>query len=311
MSDRWWMAAVFYPGPAYVGVLVLQQFSCDWISVLVGLLLSLGFGLATAFGLVRHPVLLWIGYSLLVAAVGVPIAYAPGSGDVWLGLSVGVLVGAPFLWLDCAWRESFSPAVRILALEAAFVSGILSIATLTTLPSTSSNSPAWQFLYSMGQVLTGQIAGVENLLTGNTPTVVPLEVAFNPLYTALGGVALVALVLSWVSPRTALGEPLPWSWFRSPRPLTPSPTGLEGLSLRPGQLAALSSRTRSSPPDSVLSPGFGAVLSAGVLVALFIGLAATVPPYALLGIVTASAVALAAVALALSRKLTAQGQLAG
>jgi hypothetical protein len=311
MSDRLWRAVWFYPASLFAGILVLERFSGDGVGVLLGFLLALGFGSATAFGLLRHPVWVWLGYSLLVSAVGVPIAYASSSGEFWLGLAVGVLVGSPFLWLEFAWREGFSPAVRILSLETAFVAGEISIAALVNPVPSNAGSLAWEFLSSMGRVVNGQIQAIESLLAGTGPVRVPLESAFNPLYTALGGIALVALVVSYIAPRTALEEPLPWSWFRFARPATPRSGEPEGLPLRPGQIDALATRTRATPPDTLLSPGFGSLIAAGVLVALFVYLAATVPTYALLGLVVASSVGIAAVALALSRRLTPQGGLRG
>jgi len=311
MSERVWMAGLFYPAPLCVGVLVLEQYSGGGFTLPLGFLLALGFGSAVGFGLLRHPVWEGLGLVLLTLAVGVPIAYGPAAGEGWLGLSVGVLVGVPFLWLEFAWREDVSPGVRILALQSTFVAGIAFLAALATPGSPTGDPAGWQFLNSLGNALANQVQGGADLLSGTAPGTLPLEAAFNPVFVALGGVALVALVLSWISPRTALDEPLPWSWFKFPLSPTLAVPLSDGLELRDGQREALATRTRSSSPGTVLSPGFGSLLVAGLLVGAFLGLASVVPALALLGLAVATAAAMIGVARVLSWRLTPLGGLAG
>lgn len=310
MNERYWTAPLLYPAPLYAALLVLVHFSADGFGVPLGFLITLAFGSATALGLIRHRVLLGLGRLLFVLAVLIPAVGVPEPGGVGLDLAAGVILGAPFLWIEYAWRVGFPPATRVIALQSALLVGILCLATLGE-SSSAIDPTGGGFLQALLQVVAAQIEGIAAVLAGMTPNAMPLETTFDAVYVGLGGIALAGLVLSWVSPRTSLGERLPWSWVQSqasPAPVVPTS---EELGLRPGQRDALATRTRPTPPEATFPPGFGALSAAGLLVLALVGLAVGEPTYTLLALVLGAAGAIGTVALVLSRRLVPLGGLAG
>ncbi len=308
MNDRWWAAVLVYPAPLYAGLLTLEHFWAGGLLFPLGFLLALGFGSATGFGLVRRPTWVWGGRLCFVVASMIPLAYGSfATGDA-LDLACGIAIGAPFLWLEYAWRDSASPGARVLALELALLIGVLGLATLGATP--TGGSAGAQFLQALDQVLVYQVRGVADVLTGVTPASMPLETTLDVVYAGLGGLGLAGVVLPWASPRTALDEPLPWSWLRHHPVPAPSLRVSEELGLRPGQRDALATRTLPHAPEAMATPGFGAFLVTALLVTGFLALAVIAPSYTLLALVLGTVGAVVAVALVLSRRLTKLGGLA-
>lgn len=310
MSDRWWTALLVYPAPLYAGGLVLVHFGFGDIAFPLGFLLAFGFGSATGFGFLRHPTVVWSGRFFFVLAALLPIAYGPFAGSVAIEFAAGVALGSPFLWLEYTWRESASPGARVLALESALLIGVLAVATFGVAPGPNGGAAGWQFLQALGQVVSGQVQGVASVLTGTMPSSMPLESAFDAGFVALGALALAGVLLSWVSPRTALDDPLPWSWVRNRPSLPIGFSASEELGLRPGQRDAIATRTLPHPPEAMLAPGFGPLVLASLLVVGYLVLAVAAPTYALLAGVLSTVGAVTAVALVLARRLTPIGGLA-
>jgi len=307
MNDRWWAMLLVYPAPLYAGLLVLFHFGPEGFLFPLGFFLTVAFGTATGLGVLSRPILVWAGRlfyvlaGLLLAAFG-----SPASGGS-LDLAVGITVGAPFLWLEYAWRSSSSPGARVLALQTALLMGVVDIATVGA-PS-SSGSAGEQFVQALAHVLAGQAQGIGALLTGGTPNAMPLESSLDVVFVALGGLALAVVVLSWVSPHTALDAPLPWRWVRYRTPHVPNAPVPEELGLRPGQRSALATRTVPEPPVAMLAPGFGPLIVAAIVVVGFVALAVVEPTVALLALELGTAAALVAVGGVLSRRLTSVGNL--
>jgi hypothetical protein len=308
VNDRWWAALLVYPAPLYAGVLPLEHFWAGGLLFPLGFLLALGFGSVTGFGLVRRRTWVWGGRLCFLMAGMIPLAYGSFATGEALDLACGIAIGAPFLWLEYAWRDSASPGARVLALELALVVGILGLATLGAAP--TGGSAGWQFLQALEQVLVNQVRGVADVLTGVTPSSMPIETTLDVVYAGLGGIGLAGVVLPWASPRTALDEPLPWSWLRRHPVPAPSQLVSEELGLRPGQRDALVTRTLPHAPEAMATPGFGAFLVTALLVAGFLALAVIAPSYALLALVLGTVGAVVAVALVLFRRLTKLGGLA-
>ena len=309
MSDRLWTAALVYPAPLYVGLLVLGHFGWGDVAFSLGFFLALGFGSVTGFGLLRRPSWVWVGRLFFVLAGVAPIGYGYPLSGYLFDLACGITLGAPFLWLEYAWHDRSSPATKVIALEAALFFGVLGLATLSVVPSSPGGSAGRQFLNALAHVIAGQLQGLAAVLSGGTATSMPLESTLDVVFVCLGGLALAGVVLSWISPRTALEESLPWSWVgtrASPKPSVPIS---EELGLRPGQRAALATRTLPTPPSAAWPPGLGSVVVASLLVVGFVSLTVVAPTVALLSLVIGAAVALVAVALVLSRQLTRLGGL--
>jgi hypothetical protein len=307
MNDRWWAAVLVYPAPLYAGLLTLQHFWAGSFLFPLGFGIALAFGSATGFGLLRRPAWVWWGRLCFVVVSLVPVAYGSlGSGAV-LDLACGIAVGSPFLWLEYAWRDNVSPGARVLALELALLIGLLGLASIGAAPPGA--SAGGQYLQGVNQVLAGQVRGIADVLTGVSPPSMPLESTLDVVYAALGGLGLAGVVLPWASPRTALDEPLPWSWLRRQPVPAPSPAVSEELGLRPGQRDALATRTLPHAPEAMGTPGFGAFLVMAALVLGFVALAVSAPSYALLALVLGTVGAFVVVALVLSRRLTQLGGL--
>lgn len=310
-DERPWMAALIYPAPLYAALLVLAQVWNGDGTILLGFALSLVFGTATAVGLLQRPRLIATGRVAFVLLVVLPIAYSGSAGGPGVDLSVGVILGSPFLWIGYTWQSRSSFSARVVALEGTFFVGILCLAIGNVVTFPPGSSPSGQFLVALGSVIAHQDQGVVALLTGGTPASMPFEATLDVAYAALGAVAIVGTLVSGLAPRTALEEPLPWTWPAPPSALDPDDALAEELGLRPGQREALGSRTRPSAPTDVLPPGFGSVILAAALVLAFVGLAVIAPSVALLILVLGVVGAILAVALVLSRRLTAVSGLEG
>ena len=309
MTDHGWSAVLVYPVSVYAGLLVLADFGTGGVAFPLGFFVTLVFGVVTGLGLVRHPWWVAGGRVFLVVAPLFPIGYGWPPGSVPLDFASGVLLGAPFLWLEYAWRDSVGPGVRVVALEAALFFGLLNVATATLGPTGSSSSVGGQYVHSMVQVLAAQSRGIAAVLTGTVPTSMPLESSLDIVFVGLGVLAFAGVFLSWVAPHTALGEPLPWSWARH-RPGAVPPTPSDGtFALRAGQRDALATRSLPTPPEAMLVPGLGAIAVTAVIVVLFLALAVGAPTFAVIALVFGSVAAAVALAAVLSRRLTPLGGL--
>jgi len=309
MSDRWWTAVLVYPALTYSSLIVLSHFGSSDLAFPLGFLATFGFGTATGLGILRRPTWVWVGRLLFVLATLVPFSNGIPTSGAPLDFACGITLGAPFLWLEYAWHDTATPGTRVVALQSALLVGVLELATLGVTPNSPGGSAGGQFLQALGQVIAGQLEGVASVLVGTNPSSMPLESTLDVVYVALGALALAGVLLSWLSPRTALDEPLPWSWVRyraSPLPTLPPS---EETMLRPGQRDALATRTLAHPPDAMLAPGFGPLIVAALIVVGFVVLAVTEPGIALLVLVLGTLGAGVAVARVLSRRLTPLGGL--
>jgi len=311
VSDRLWAAALLYPAPLYAALLVLLGPPGGGVGMLVGFLLPLGFGTATGVGLVRPPTWVWTGRLLLALLVLVPFVALPLGNGVGYDLAAGVVIGSPFLWLEYAWSGGSSPLRRVVALQATFLVGIVCLAASATEPSIVGRSGGSRFFGALGQVLLSQLGGIGNVYNSGVGAGLPLESTFDAVYAALGGVALLGVVLSWMYPHTARDEALPWSWVPRRAPAGPLRPAEEELGLRPGQREALATRTRPLAPDTVLPPGFLSLVVAVLLLVGFVALADGAPSFALLVLVLGCVAAATAVSFVLGRHLTALGGLEG
>jgi len=311
VNERPWLAALVYPAPLYAGLVAVAQWWGGSVLLPVGFALALGFGTLTAFGLVQQPIAVVGGRVLLALLAVLPVALESSIGSGGADLAAGVILGAPFVWLEYAWRSDSAPGARVVALETTFLLGILTIATGAARASSTGGSPGDQFFGALGGVLSAQVQGIAALLTGGVATSLPLDAAFDAVYAALAAVAMVGGLVSWFVPQTGGGEPLPWSWGAPSNPSESTEALGKSRGLRPGQREALATRTLPSPPATVMAPGFPSVLLGGVLLAGFVVLAVTVPTVTLVVLAFGVVGSVLAVALALSRRLTSDAGLEG
>jgi hypothetical protein len=305
MNERVWFAALVYPAPLYAGLVVLFRLWGGSLPMLIGFLVTLGFGTATAVGLLRRPALVTGGRIVLVV-LAFPVLAGLGIG-FGLDLSAGIVLAAAFLWLEHAWRSSSPPGARVLALQSTFLLGVLSFAAA----SNSLGAGGRAFFGGLLSAVVGQSEGVAALLVGGSPASMPLEAVLDVPFAALSALAIAGTLMAWLVPQTAHQEPLPWAWARA-RPVEGDvPASEAELPLRDGQREALASRTPPTPPDAVLAPGFLPVLFAAAVVVAFIALAVETPSVALGFLALGAGGAVILVGSLLSRRLTALGGLEG
>jgi len=310
MTDqRVWVAVLLYPAPLYAGLVVLHQVWQGDVAILAGFLFAVAFGTVTAVGLVEQWLTVAVGRAAIVLFVLVMLASYGTSGGTGVDLAVGIILGSPFLWIGYIWKASSEPSARVLALQGTLFVGILCLAAGNVTAYSPGASPGGEFVGALASVLSNQVQGISALVTGGTPASMPLESTLDVNFAALGGVALVGMMVSWFLPRTAREEPLPWSWGRPSADPDPGDALVEELALRPGQREALATRTPSHPPADALPPGFTSVIVAASLTCLFVGLAVAAPTVALLTMVLGVIAAVLTVALVLSRRLTEVGGL--
>jgi hypothetical protein len=311
VTDRPGWAVLAYPAPLYAAALVLVALHGAGPGLFLGFAAVLGFGAVVGFGILRHPVWILLGTGLVAIAILLPLALRTTSA-VGLGFASGAVVALPLLAIGVVWRESAPAAARVVGLEAILALGLWWIAAVGDL-SSESGPAGLAFLRALWSVATGQADGLGALLRGGSPTSMPLATAFDPIYMGLGILAIGGLLLSWVVPRTALGEPLPWSWARpaAEPPTSGAPDDLDRLGLRPGQLEALATRTPPTPPRTEVTPGFRSLVAAALAALAFVGLAATSAPSAPLALAVGAAVAVGAVIYVLARRLTPRAATVG
>ena len=309
MSDRWWVAALVYPAPLYVGLVVLAHFSNGGLAMPLGFALALAFGSATGFGALRHPIVVWVGRLLFVLAVLVPAAYGPAAGGLALDFAGGVLIGSPFLWLEYAWRTTALPGDRVVAIEATLTEGVAALAAVDATPTLGAGPGGWQLLQALIQVFQAQFNGLGAILNGAHVRSLPLETTLDPSFVGLAVLAVAAILASWIAPRTALDESLPWSWVFRREPPVPDPVTVEELGLRPGQRDALASRSLPDSPEALPVPGLVPLLMTALFVLAFLALALSAPTVALLALVVGTVAGVVVVAVALARRLTPLGGL--
>ena len=304
MSDRLWVAPLLIPAPLYVGLRFLLGFSGYGAELPIGFALALVFGLATGTGLLQSPVLVWGGRVALLLAVVVPILPTFPAGAGGLDLAAGVMLGLPFLGLEGAWRSASSPGSRLGTVELTLFLGVLYLATVPVISAGGGPLTGLGFFQAISSVIGAQIQGLIATFTGGAATAaLPLATSLDPIFIGLGGLAFLAVMLTSLSPRTALDEPLPWSWSPRPRGRTTSGRAVGPEVLRTGQRDALDTRTLAMTPEAVLPPGFGSLMIAALAIVLVVLGAIYLPIYILFGVALLAVGLIVTVIVLLSRRL--------
>lgn len=311
MTERPWTALFLYPAPLYAGLLVLSDFWGGGVGLPIGFAVTAAVGSVTAVGLLRRALWVWVARLATTFLVLIPLALVPTGGGLALDLAAGAFLASPLLWVEYAWKDGVTAGARVVALELVFLVGIVSLATVSVPQASAPGSAGYSFFYAFAQVLVGQLQGVAALLTGGAPTAVPLESALDVVYVALAALALGGCLVSWLVPRSGREEPLPWSWTGPTPTVERSESDENELGLRPGQREALAGRTLPVSPSTILPPGFGAVISAVLLVTAFIVLAVGLPSLTLFILALGVILGLIAVGLVLARPLEPVGRLEG
>ncbi len=282
MTDRPWVVALLAPAPLYVALRYFVEFPGYSAMVPAGFLVTVAFGLATGFGLVRSPPIAWAGRLALLFEVAIAILPTFPAGAIGLDFAAGVMLGLPFVGLEGVWRSEYSPGSRLGTLELTLFLGVLYLAAVPVVAAAGGPLTGLTFFRAVSQVIDAQGVGLLGAFSGSASNAsLPLATSLDPVFVALGGLALLGLVLVSLAPRTALGEPLPWAWGRRIRASTGGLRGVDPEELRPGQRDALASRTRAAPPEEMVPPGIESLMIAALAVVVLVVAAVFFPRYVL------------------------------
>ncbi len=308
MTDRTWLLLLLVPAPLYVAGRFLSALPLDSAAIPLGFGLTFFFGLATAVGLLRFRWLIWAGETALLLAVLVPVLPGFPAGMAGLDLAAGVMLGAPFIGLEGAWRSNHSPASRLGTLELTLALGIWYLAALPAIAAGGGTLSGLEFFNGLAEVLATQAHGLLATFTGGvSAAILPLGNSLDPVFVGLAAFALLGVMITTLQPRTALDEPLPWGWVTPRRPGVDPGRTVALEELREGQRAALASRSQPIAPEASMSPGVASLVLAGFAIVLLV-LAAIYLPMYFLSALTLAVTALVVVMIALfSRRRESPG----
>jgi hypothetical protein len=311
VTDRYVVLALVYPAPLYAAGVALATLGGSAAVAAAAFVAVAAFGTVVALGGIDDATLLAVGRGgVLISLLGT-VVVGIRFGSAWFAPAAGLLLGVPFLWLDRLAREGASPAGRVLALQLTFLVGLIALVAAGSPSLAGGRTGAEGFLRACGEVVLLQLRGLTSLLAGHATSALPLAARYDPVFVALAALAMLGWLVDALAIRTGRGESLPWA----PPHLVGAPSDAdlppELATLRPGQLAALASRTRPEIPYGVVPAGFGALVAAAAALGLLVVVAGIAGPYAVAGLVVGAAVATGAVVAVLSRRLKPVGDLAG
>ncbi len=305
MTDRPWVVVLVAPAPLYVALRFLFGFPGYGIALPLGFLAAVVFGFSAGFGLLRSPALLWTGRILLLLAVALPILPTFPLGATGLDIGAGVMLGAPFVGLEGAWRSEYSPGSRLGTFELTLFLGVLYLAALPVVTSEGGSLSGLTFFRAIGAVISAQIRGlVATFAGGVSSTSLPLATSLDPVFIGLAGLGFLGVLIAALSPRTALDEPLPWGWARGARTAARPDRFVDLDELRAGQREALASRTRARGPPEAVPPGFVSLMITALAIVVMVPAAIYLPRYVLLLLALAIIGLVVGVAALLLRRLT-------
>lgn len=273
MTDRAWILVLVVPAPLYVAGRFLFGSALDSAALPLGFVLTFAFGLVTALGVLRPRPLVWAGELALLFAVALPILPGYPAGMIGLDLAAGVMLGAPFVGLERAWESQYSPARRLGTLELIVFLGIWYLAALPAAAAHGGRLSGLGFFEGLSQVLGQQAQGLTALFTGGVSTAaLPFAISLDPFFVGLAAFALLGVMVTTLTPRTALDEPLPWGWIPPRRTGEAPDTTVPPEELREGQRVALATRSRPVAPEASTPPGVASlILAASATVLLTLG----------------------------------------
>lgn len=233
--------------------------------------------------------LLVMGFVLAGLAIGL-------SGGVGLDLSAAILLASPFLAETWIWQAHDSPGKRVVALQFAFLDGIMIVAALHTLTANQVPVTSGNLVYAFGNVDLTQLRGLYNLLTGSAAYSLPLQSAMDPTLVLLGGLALLGVFAPLLRPETGTGILLPLAPVEESAPMVAYSPEMEMA--REETKALFRGRSQAKPPPFSQLPGLSALAASGTVTLAFIYASLEWPSQALLPAFLALAAVLGAVLVA-------------
>lgn len=214
---------------------------------------------------------------VLILLVGLSLGLAGGVG---LDIAAAMLLASPFLLESWIWQGDSNPGRALLALQFAFLDGVMIVAALDTLSASGVPATSGPLIYSFGAVNVEQLRGLYNLLVGLPVGALPLQSAMDAAFVVLGGVALLGVFVPLLEPQTGSGYALPiGDADRGPVTVAYSPE----LEMARGEtLALLRRRSAPRPPPYSKLPGIWALVASGTVTLLFVVVSLEWPTQSLL-----------------------------
>jgi hypothetical protein len=238
---------------------------------------------------------LWsIVVMIVLAALSVGLA-----GGMGLDVSAGMLLASPFLLESWIWQAEGSPGWRIVALQFAFLDGVILVAALNSLAASSYPVNSTYLVAAYGEVNVQQAQALYGILTGGTVGTLPLQSAMDPVFIVLGGFALLGVFAPLLQPQTGRGSSLPIESAEGTSTIVAYSPEMEMIREETRRLFVL--RTVSRPPPFSNLPGLTALFAAGALTFVFVYASLLWPNAALLpSLVILAGVLVAVIAMARS-----------
>ncbi|MCI4364536.1 MAG: hypothetical protein L3K10_00505 [Thermoplasmata archaeon] len=277
MNERTLATGLFLLPFLYVAARVVSLFPASAL----GVYFAVGLSLAIALMLARpEPSWQMVAVSLditLAVLVAVSLLESKVVGDLASQLTVGVLIGLPFLVSALAWRERSGPAHRALALAFAIVIGTALLATREGGVATVHGDLPTNFVEAFFAANVNQIQGLADLVAGVANPNLPLRAVFDGTFAALCALAVAGVILVALRPRSGLDEPLPVA-ARMP---VPSARGRVDrlVPFSSAQRAVFESRSPDEPPTGAWAPGLASIVFGAMVAGGFIAVAFATPLY--------------------------------
>jgi hypothetical protein len=299
MNERYVATGLFALPFVYLAGLVLVQFPLSDAGLYFGFAACATIAVLLGLGGARGQLIAVLVDVALAIVVATALIAFSAFGGLASQLTVGVLVGLPFLASALAWRDGAGVAHRAIALAVSIVIGTaLLAARANVLLSGTASSPA-AYVQAFFTVNVRQVQGLNAIATGGPEPFLPLRAVFDPTFTALCGLAVAGMLLLALRPQSGDHERLPVAVSLEARDPRSDPARMVPFS--DAQRRAFGERSVTVPPTGAWPPGLEAVAVAAVVTTIFLAVAFVRPLEAPLALVGATGVGLFAVGVSTSR----------
>jgi hypothetical protein len=299
MNERIAATGLFALPFVYVAAVVLSQFPLAEFGLYFGFAACAAIALLLGLGGPRGQLLaVFVDVALAIVVATALIAFST-FGGLASQLTVGVLVGLPFLASALSWRDRAGPAHRTIALAVSIVIGTALLAARAAVLQSGAASNPSDFVQAFFTVNVSQVQGLLAIASGGSEPGLPLRAVFDPVFSALCALAAAGVLLLVLRPQSGAHEPLPVSVSLERPARTETVARLTHLS--EAQRHALERRSTTLPPTGTWPPGLEAVAVAALAATGFLAVAFAAPLDAPLVVAVGTAAVLVGVALASSR----------
>ncbi|MCI4343364.1 MAG: hypothetical protein L3J92_04520 [Thermoplasmata archaeon] len=299
MNERIVATGLFALPFVYLAALVLSQFPLTDVGLYFGFAACATIALLLGLGGSRGQLLaVFVDVALAIVVATALLAFST-FGGLASQLTVGVLVGLPFLASALSWRERSGPAHRTVALAVSIVIGTALLAARSAVLESGGGGRPADFVQAFFTVNVSQVQGLIRIATGGSEPGLPLRAVFDPTFDALCALAAAGVLLLALRPQSGSHERLPVAVSLEPTPIRSDVERLAPFS--ESQRLVFESRSSTVPPTGAWPPGLEAVALAALATTLFLSIAFATPLYAPLLLAGGTAAVLLLVAVSSSR----------